>query len=630
MFRRLLTLFSVAALGSLAVPVHAQESEYEAPAHVAFVDGTATLEREGRTETSALNMPLLSGDRLRTDAGRVEVLFEDGSALHLDERTTVDVQSDDLLRLIDGRIRLDLVGPSRQVDYRIDSPAGSVRITQGGEYRIALLRGERETQLELAVLRGAAEIFTDEGSTAVRAGERAYASDGLAPSYPYAFNSATWDSFDRWSESRRDGRLGVSTQYLPSSMQTYGPVFDQYGDWRYSQPYGYVWYPRVAVGWRPYYYGRWISYPRYGWTWVGLDLFSWPTHHYGRWGFSAGNWFWIPGNRWAPAYVSWAYAPGYVSWCPLGFNNRPVIAINLNFGSRYYSPWHAWTVVRAGHFGGGFVHHRPVFIDRFDAGRRPVFVTRPAAPAYRDVAIPRGSAPIRWAGARATGTRTAGDNYFTRGGSRGEHIVSPAAPNASASAVRAPSGQSRDTATLRAPRTNRGVPDTNVSRQRAIPRGSQAPAFGEPAQRTAPEGPGRRIEPRAGDDAVYAPRQRIGRDPRPYSVPSPPMTQDPRMGVPSYDRRGPGRIEGPREMPPNRGPAPGRVEGPDRGETAVPRGQGGYQRPSYGGQGAPTRVAPPQSAPPPQRSAPAERSRPSGSQSTGQATPRRGGGRGGH
>src|SRR5438105_190368 len=222
MFRRFLAFFTVAALG-LAVPVYAQEQEpdYGAPAHVAFVDGAATLEREGRTETSALNMPLLSGDRLRTAEGRVEVLFEDGSALHLDERTTIDVQSDDLLRLIDGRIRLSLAGPSRQIDYRIDSAAGSVHITQAGEYRIAMVHGERETQLELAVLRGAGEIFTDQGSTPVRAGERAYASDGLAPSYPYVFNSANWDAFDRWSETRRDVRLGVSSQYLPTSMQTY-------------------------------------------------------------------------------------------------------------------------------------------------------------------------------------------------------------------------------------------------------------------------------------------------------------------------------------------------------------------------------------------------------------------------
>jgi hypothetical protein len=662
MFRRLLTLFSVAALGSLAVPVHAQEqqTDYGAPAHVAFVDGTATLEREGRTETSALNMPLLSGDRLRTTEGRVEVLFEDGSALHLDERTTIDVQSDDLLRLIDGRIRLNLVGPSRQVDYRIDSSAGSVRITQAGEYRIAMVHGERETQLELAVLRGAGEIFTDQGSTPVSAGERAYASEGLAPSYPYVFNSANWDAFDRWSEMRRDVRLGVSSQYLPASMQTYAPVFDQYGDWRYAQPYGYVWYPRVAVGWRPYYYGRWMSYPRYGWTWVGLDFFSWPTHHYGRWGFSAGTWFWIPGNRWAPAYVSWAYAPGFVSWCPLGFNNRPVIAINLNFGSRFYSPWNAWTVVTAGHFGGGFVHHRPVFIDRFDARHRPVFVSRPAAPAYRDVAIPRGSAPIRWAGARANG-----DNYFTRGGDRGEHIVAPAAPSASRNAWPAPSRvEGRAPSRVEGPRPSRqprdlatervgGSRNATAAEQRAVPRGTPAPGSGYgirggtptqetpgrmTGQRTAPDGPMRRIEPRGGDNAVYAPRERIGRDSRqPYSAPSAPVTQDPRVAAPYYDRRPMGREPAPGTVTP-RETAPMRPV--DRGEMAVPRGMppqprsdGGYQRPSYGGQSAPRRVAPPPQAapaPPPQRSAPAERSRPSGSQSTGQATSRRGGGRGGN
>ena len=634
MFRRFLAFFTVAALG-LAVPVYAQEQEpdYGAPAHVAFVDGAATLEREGRTETSALNMPLLSGDRLRTAEGRVEVLFEDGSALHLDERTTIDVQSDDLLRLIDGRIRLSLAGPSRQIDYRIDSAAGSVHITQAGEYRIAMVHGERETQLELAVLRGAGEIFTDQGSTPVRAGERAYASDGLAPSYPYVFNSANWDAFDRWSETRRDVRLGVSSQYLPTSMQTYAPQFDQYGDWRYAQPYGYVWYPRVAGGWRPYYYGRWISYPRYGWTWVGLDFFSWPTHHFGRWGFSAGSWFWIPGNRWAPAYVSWAYAPGYVSWCPLGFNNRPVIAINLNFGSRYYSPWNAWTVVNAGHFGGAFVNQRAVFVDRFDQRHRPVFVTRPGAPAFRDVAISRGSAPIRWAGApslpaeggsrqnarpdRARGADTARprDNYFTRGGDRGEHVAAPAAPSATRSTLPGPSRQPRDITAPRAPRPYEGPVQSRAGGSR------DANVSG---QRTAPDGAIRRIEPRAGDNAVYAPRERIGRDPRlPYSAPSGPVTQDPRTAAPYYDR------------PMRREPAPNRVDGPsrpERGGMAVPRGDGGSQRPSSGGQAAPGRVAPPPQsapAPAPQRSAPAERSRPSGGQSTGQATSRRGGGRGG-
>ena len=101
----------------------------------------------------------------------------------------------------------------------------------------------------------------------------------------------------------------------------------------YEASYGYVWYPTVSVGWRPYYHGRWATLRPYGWTWIGADPWAWPTHHYGRWGFSAGAWFWIPGRSWAPAWVSWAYAPGYVSWCPLGWNNRPIFSVNIYRGS---------------------------------------------------------------------------------------------------------------------------------------------------------------------------------------------------------------------------------------------------------------------------------------------------------
>jgi len=381
------------------------EQETVSPAHVALVDGVASLEREGRSE-SPLNMPLLSGDRLKTADGRVEVQFADGSTLHLDRSTTIDVQSDDLIRLIDGRVRVNIPGASRTIAYRIDSASGSVRIRDAGEYRVSVLHGTDENQLELAVLRGAAEIFTEQGTTGVRAGERAYASAGLAPSYAYAYNSANWDAFDRWSEQRRDTRLGVSTQYLPSDMQQYASTFDQDGDWRYAQPYGYVWYPRVAASWRPYYYGRWAAYPRYGWTWVSVDHFGWPTHHYGRWGFSAGSWFWVPGNHWGPAWVSWGYAGNYVSWCPLGYNNLPLISINVfNYGPHYryagYQYYPAWTVVSRSHFGHGWVHDGAVNWWDGNGHGRGSFAGAAAVPINPNVAVPRGSVPVHWAGTRS-------------------------------------------------------------------------------------------------------------------------------------------------------------------------------------------------------------------------------------
>ena len=41
-----------------------------------------------------------------------------------------------------------------------------------------MLHRQEEVQIELAVIRGDGEIFTDEGTTEVRAGERAYTSRG--------------------------------------------------------------------------------------------------------------------------------------------------------------------------------------------------------------------------------------------------------------------------------------------------------------------------------------------------------------------------------------------------------------------------------------------------------------------
>src|SRR5215472_3690147 len=155
-------------IGALASPVAGQSSiqlqQPSPPAYVSVVDGVGFIEREGRVESSPLNMPLVSGDRVRTTEGRMEIRFADGSTLALDARTIVDLQSDTLLRMMDGRIRVT-VRSAAPVTWRVDSPAGSARLAEAGEYRLALVAGPREAegdvQLEFAVFRGSGEIFTD-------------------------------------------------------------------------------------------------------------------------------------------------------------------------------------------------------------------------------------------------------------------------------------------------------------------------------------------------------------------------------------------------------------------------------------------------------------------------------------
>jgi hypothetical protein len=390
------------ALAPAAEPAFAQADDTEAfdnaPAHIRVIDGSASLEREGRLDRSPQNVPLMAGDRLRTEQGRIEVLFGDGSVLSIDHFTVVDLQSDSLMRLLEGRVRLTVVngGP---VQYRIDAPSATVSIVQPGDYRVSLLSPAADRRdVELIVLRGLAELRNDAGVTAVNAGERALMVEGDAPRPAEPFNVAQWDAFERWVEDQRQARLGVtSSQYLPQELRTYGGAFDQYGSWQVNPTYGFVWYPSVAVGWRPYYGGRWHYYKPYGWTWIGLEPWAWPTHHYGRWGFSSGAWFWIPTKRWGPAWVSWTRAPGFIGWCPRGWDGGPVIG--FHHGRRQhpvYDPWRAWTVVPKRSFVHGFAVRRHAVVGT-TIPQSAVFVSSAGGPGdlpLPNIAVPRGATPL--------------------------------------------------------------------------------------------------------------------------------------------------------------------------------------------------------------------------------------------
>jgi len=121
-----------------------------------------------------------------------------------------------------------------------------------------------------------------------------------------------------------------------------------YGSWTWTEGQ-YVWVPAgVDAGWRPYTRGRWV-YTDYGWTWESYEPFGWATFHYGRWGFSSRiGWFWVPGNRWGPAWVSWRQSDDYLAWAPLPpAYDRGGLSINISFGA---IPGYYWSVVPSRYF----------------------------------------------------------------------------------------------------------------------------------------------------------------------------------------------------------------------------------------------------------------------------------------
>ena len=104
------------------------------------------------------------------------------------------------------------------------------------------------------------------------------------------------------------------------SFSTFYRKLDPYGDWMETGDYGYVFQPRQAAqsrDWRPYTNGHWV-YTDVGWTWISDEKFGWATYHYGRWiRLRSVGWVWVPGEQWAPAWVSWRKGGDYVGWAPL-------------------------------------------------------------------------------------------------------------------------------------------------------------------------------------------------------------------------------------------------------------------------------------------------------------------------
>ena len=534
-FRSALVIALLIALSSVA-----RAQEPPPPAYLAVVEGVATLERDGESEPAVRDMPFVEGDRLRTENGRVEIQFPDGTAIEVAEYSLVEAVTPTRVRLLAGTMD-HLQRPAMEEP----EPAGAAQ--------------------------------------------------------------------------------PISTSYLPQDLQTYGSTFDRYGSWQYAAPYGYVWYPRVAAGWRPYYNGRWSAVPTYGWTWLGIDAWSYPTHHYGRWGYARNAWYWIPGRTWGAAWVSWGAAPDYVSWCPLGFDNRPVFALSVNSYDSWRrggGGWFGWTVVSRSHFGGrGYYANRYAVEPRSLPSETPfIFSSRP---------------PVNLPHQRARQAQVAGRQLPVEGRQpQAERRQSRVAGRAPSVNDRQPSLEAQPSASVRQPRfadAPRAVPRRDYSGGQPVA-GSRDSSFG-----TQPVDRGQMARPRVeygvpsfdgaqGKRRAYpieAPRtapdqQRIYPHAVPRSAPaSPVVAPSSPITVPEYRSHG------------------ARV--PDAQSSGTPRWRPSYGAPGAGAPpaqrapapaatGAPVRTQPSPQAPPPQAAAPpsdsGRRNAPAGSAREGTAQPR--------
>lgn len=357
-------IFSAALILIFQANLLAQESETkytnESVARLSHISGKVFIQRASDLgyEEGILNSPVSEGDRIASTDGRVEIHFGPGNYLRLDDNTKIDIMNlpkkgDDEIRfrVWSGSVYLTIGSLRKEKNIELHSADSSFYILDKGIYRVDV---QENKDTELLVFRGLVEAAGESGSLLVKSGQRLEVAEGRFKSKPSTFMAVDEDSFDRFNSSR-NSEISRATpkRYLPEELRDFEYELEQYGQWVYLAPYGYVWVPGgIESGWRPYWNGRWVWLGISGWTWVPYEPWGWVTFHYGRWHWAVGfGWYWIPTSIWGPAWVSWWWDMDYIGWAPLSWWGYPVVIVNGEFYGRYYGPNYPWnsqalTVIR--------------------------------------------------------------------------------------------------------------------------------------------------------------------------------------------------------------------------------------------------------------------------------------------
>jgi hypothetical protein len=284
-----------------------------------------------------VNAPVVGGDTVATAArSRAEVQLDYANVLRMDQNSDVKI-ADLTQRHIQIQVASGIIDytvfKGAEADAEIDTPNMAVRPLGEGVYRIQI---DADSQTQLTVRKGRAEVSTPEGSTTVERDQVIYVRGTDNPEYQVA-NAAPNDDWDRWNNDRDRAMEKAQSWQYANRYYTGAQDLDANGQWENTPDYGYVWAPNVGPDWAPYQDGNWCWEPYWGWTWVSYEPWGWAPYHYGRWCWWGSRWCWWPGiGYWGPRPI---WAPAYVSF--LGFGFRGVgfgFGLGFGFGSIGWLP----------------------------------------------------------------------------------------------------------------------------------------------------------------------------------------------------------------------------------------------------------------------------------------------------
>jgi hypothetical protein len=368
------------------------QSQGEGPGvgHISMIQGDVSVQRgdSGDWVATSLNTPVSSGDTLATSArSRAEIQLDFADILRLSEQSQAKIadlsRNHIQMQIGQGKASLSLF-QGGQAEVEVDTPNVTIRPNKNGRYSFEVIS---DSETNVIVREGEAEVSTSQGSTTVKEGELISIRGTDDPEYKTSEATGA-DDWDRWNEQRDHQIQNAEGVRRTNPYYTGTQDLDTYGHWVYVPNYGQVWTPYdQSPAWAPYQAGRWVWEPYYGWTWASYEPWGWAPYHYGRWFFYGSAWYWWPGPItpfyrpvWGPAFVgfigfgahvSFGFGFGSIGWFPLapfevchpwwggGFHRFGVfgapVGFHGNLGLAFTNPRVrvGITTVAAEHFGHG-------------------------------------------------------------------------------------------------------------------------------------------------------------------------------------------------------------------------------------------------------------------------------------
>jgi ferric-dicitrate binding protein FerR (iron transport regulator) len=252
-------------------------------------------------EQTMQNMPIVEGQRLRTDDGYAEVEFEDNSTMRLAPNSQVDFS---LLALRSSGAKASTMNVVKGTVYvNTENTKGNEFLLVAGETKMTVapsthLRLEvNESRTVMSVFNGSVEVQRGGETTMVSKKQ----SLTLGADQMTVAKKVAGEPYDEWDKEAIDYHkryaaanafAGGGNGYGLSDLNYYGSFINAGGS-SFWQPYF------VGAGWSPYANGVWAMYPGAGYSWVSPYPWGWLPYHSGTWSFFPGyGWGWQPGGTW--------------------------------------------------------------------------------------------------------------------------------------------------------------------------------------------------------------------------------------------------------------------------------------------------------------------------------------------